>query len=560
MARKGLVSYDMSDDSDDGVGPVVSPKPTFSSGIVVSLAPHIDHKMALSQPNIIDPKTKELFYNPKYEELCRPAVGPANPNMSQARAMIKNTFTGYVEEGQLSEFQFEDQRRTFLSRGYAMDPSMTGVLGPNSFIGDVSKAIASNGDTVATAATLIRPADKRKRAAGTNDPSDIATYEGPWAKFHDEALIAKPSEEQSGILASWHKEEEGPAAKKVFKENTSEKTTLHIKEEFDYQGRSFMFPPQDQGVKFGEPPERCFLPKKLIHTWTASTKGVSAIRFIPNTAHLLLSAGMDSKVKIFETYGDRRLLRSYLGHTQAVRDITFNNDGTKFLSAGYDRMVRLWDTETGKCISRFTNKKIPYCVKFHPEKQNLFVAGTSDKKILCFDINSGEIVQEYDRHMGAVNTITFVEEGRRMVTTSDDKSIRVWEWDIPVDMKYIADPGMHSMPAVAVHPNAKYMILQSMDNTIVTFGARDRFRANPKKKFKGHLVAGYACGLTFSPCGSYVLSGDSEGYCYIWDWNSCKLYSKLKAHDNVCMGVEWNPNETSKIATCGWDGLIKYWD
>ena len=83
-------------------------------------------------------------------------------------------------------------------------------------------------------------------------------------------------------------------------------------------------------------------------------------------------------------------------------------------------MVRLWDTETGQCIRKFTNKKIPYCVKFHPEesKQNLFVTGGSDKKILTYDINTGEIVQEYDRHLGAVNTINFVEEGRRMVSTS----------------------------------------------------------------------------------------------------------------------------------------------
>lgn len=67
-------------------------------------------------------------------------------------------------------------------------------------------------------------------------------------------------------------------------------------------------------------------------------------------------------------------------------------------------------------------------------------------------------MQEYDRHLGAVNTITFVDENRRFVSTSDDKSMRVWEWDIPVDMKYIADPTMHSMPAVTLSPNGKNAI------------------------------------------------------------------------------------------------------
>lgn len=38
----------------------------------------------------------------------------------------------------------------------------------------------------------------------------------------------------------------------------------------------------------------------------------------------------------------------------------------------------------GKCISHFSNRKVPYCVKFNPDedKQNLFVAGMSDKKIV----------------------------------------------------------------------------------------------------------------------------------------------------------------------------------
>ena len=45
-----------------------------------------------------------------------------------------------------------------------------------------------------------------------------------------------------------------------------------------------------------------------------------------------------------------------MGHKQAVRDITFNNSGTEFLSCGYDRYCKLWDTETGMVYSN-----IPKC-------------------------------------------------------------------------------------------------------------------------------------------------------------------------------------------------------
>jgi pre-mRNA-processing factor 17 len=83
------------------------------------------------------------------------------------------------------------------------------------------------------------------------------------------------------------------------------------------------------------------------------------------------------------------------------------------------------------------------------------MVGCGDNKILQWDINSGEIVQTYDQHIGAVNTITFIDENRRFVSTADDKCIRVWDFDIPVTIKYIAEPHMHAVPSVALHPSGK---------------------------------------------------------------------------------------------------------
>jgi hypothetical protein len=38
----------------------------------------------------------------------------------------------------------------------------------------------------------------------------------------------------------------------------------------------------------------------------------------------------------------------------------------------------------GKCLKAFSNGKIPYVIRFHPDedKQHIFLAGMSDKKII----------------------------------------------------------------------------------------------------------------------------------------------------------------------------------
>lgn len=71
------------------------------------------------------------------------------------------------------------------------------------------------------------------------------------------------------------------------------------------------------------------------------------------------------------------------------------------------------------------------------------------------------------------------------MTTSDDKSVRVWEWDIPVDFKYIADPGMHSMPAVTKSPDEKFLAATSLDNKVkFNFLRKMEFQVKPVRFLK----------------------------------------------------------------------------
>lgn len=146
------------------------------------------------------------------------------------------------------------------------------------------------------------------------------------------------------------------------------------------------------------------------------------------------------------------------------------------------------------------------------------------------------------------------------MTTSDDKSMRAWDFDIPVVIKYVAEPTMHSMPACAVSPNgqsfpsiecrqlipiiAKWLAMQSLDNQILIYSS-DTFKQNRKKRFAGHTVAGYACVPSFSPDGKFISSGDGSGNVHFWDFKSGKKYpNRLQAHNKVVIAQKWLPHET----------------
>lgn len=70
----------------------------------------------------VDVTTKELTKNLKYEELFAPELGPENPFLTQQQRAQKNTLSGFVEKAHISEFQFENQRRTFSSYGELQYP------------------------------------------------------------------------------------------------------------------------------------------------------------------------------------------------------------------------------------------------------------------------------------------------------------------------------------------------------------------------------------------------------------------------------------------------------
>jgi pre-mRNA-processing factor 17 len=266
------------------------------------------------------PTATELTVNVPYDDMNRPVLGPTNP-FSERRLATQNVINGHVENQAISEMDFRTQHRTFETYGYARDPSLggsnlagqtgQGLMGTG-YVGNLAVAAELNGasifDSVKKEYRPNKDAKKKREKKGKLDEIEGPdAYKGPWAGYEDDkvgvpsGLSGEQQEEVQTILQP-SKSTNKFSTRNIAKETGSETTTFHGASEFDYLGRTYMAAPQDIDINLmGESgSQECFIPKKLLHTWDGHAKGVSSIRFFPKTAHLLLSGGMDNKVKVMK--------------------------------------------------------------------------------------------------------------------------------------------------------------------------------------------------------------------------------------------------------------------
>ncbi|KAJ2882289.1 hypothetical protein IWW38_005679, partial [Coemansia aciculifera] len=315
---------------------------------------------------------REIRYNMPYEVLAQPLAGPSDSDGDFASHTRGMRARGQAEAHAVSETSFRQQERQFRQTGNNNNSGL-----------------------------------RRKSKGQSSIVAGDGAYQGPWAGYEDdtkgvaagptaeqlaeyEQRVAQHTEAEAGETSKVAKSKRGPAI--AYTVGEAERTKFHGQSERDYQGRTYMHVPTE--LRQTETPS-CFVPKRMVKEWRgAHAGGVSAIRFIPDSGHLLLSSGMDGQVKIFDTHSSLSLLRTYTGHSKAVRNITFAPSGTSFLSSSYDTFTKLWDTETGQCLQRFSAKgRVPYVAKFYPEDPNIFLVGQGDKKIVQWDIRANEIVQ-----------------------------------------------------------------------------------------------------------------------------------------------------------------------
>jgi glucose repression regulatory protein TUP1 len=108
-------------------------------------------------------------------------------------------------------------------------------------------------------------------------------------------------------------------------------------------------------------------------------------------------------------------------HQSVVCCVKFSKDG-KFLATGCNKYSSIYNTETGKKVKQFvtensTSEKDSYVrsVCFSPDGKYL-VAGTEEKTVKVFDLNSGELKYNFVGHELDIYSLDYSSDNKLLVT------------------------------------------------------------------------------------------------------------------------------------------------
>jgi WD40 repeat protein len=296
---------------------------------------------------------------------------------------------------------------------------------------------------------------------------------------------------------------------------------------------------------------------QLVMKLEGHTTSVMKCIFSPNGDYLYSSS--EDNLKIWSTSAFTRqetgkiVLKSYDGHHVKINSSLFSPDGKTILSSCKDRTARLWEVDTGalKKTIQINDLFIPAYVAFSPDGHS-FVSNYGSR-VAQYDIDMGKRTIDRYGHEKSVCGCTYSPDGKYILSTSRDKTIRIWK---EAGAPYIDVLPGHTDAVVTctVSPNAKLIVSASRDKTLRVW---DYSTHNHLATLEGHEAAVTSC--AFSPDGGTLVTADEDGMLRVWDVASWHVVHQLRGHGGYVNGALFTP-DGNYIFSVGDDRSVCAWE
>jgi uncharacterized caspase-like protein/energy-coupling factor transporter ATP-binding protein EcfA2 len=144
------------------------------------------------------------------------------------------------------------------------------------------------------------------------------------------------------------------------------------------------------------------------------------------------------------------------------------------------------------------------------------VSGSEDRTIRLWDLAGNPIGQPFAGHEASVESVAFSSDGTRIVSGSEDRTIRLWDLaGNPIGQPFAGHE--YAVESVAFSPDGTRIVSGSEDRTIRLWDLAGNPIGQP---FAGHEA--FVLSVAFSPDGTRIVSGSGDNTIRLWrgSWQS----------------------------------------
>ncbi len=208
-------------------------------------------------------------------------------------------------------------------------------------------------------------------------------------------------------------------------------------------------------------------PLTLASSLLGHTGPVSAVGFSKQSNKFVITASEDRTIKLWllDDLNNPKSKFTFQAHEKDIQSIDVAPNDLYFVSAGLDKVCKMWSVEDGSLLGVFKgHKRGVWKAKFSPIDQALVTCST-DKTIKLWNVRDFSCIRTFEGHLNTVLNISFVSSGTQLLSAGSDGLVKLWN---AKDGECVNTFDNHEdrIWALAIDQNESYAYTGSSDSTI----------------------------------------------------------------------------------------------